>query len=148
MSLTREVDQAGTSARGAPGVALATTPGLTTAGREDHRCFLTAAPSYEPHGFEGFGSIGVGVEAGNLVAREAPDSGVITPDLLGAPRTTSELLRELKDPLSAVDRLLRLGSIRLPWSHPVKPECPEAVCSITAIAPLDTQQACDALKVG
>jgi len=54
----------------------------------------------------------------------------------------------VEDPLSAVDRLLRLGSIRLPWSHPVKPECPEAVCSITAIAPLDTQQACDALKVG
>src|SRR6266699_377336 len=57
MSLTKEVDQAGTSARGAPGVARATMPQTRAPARQDQRCPLTAAPSYEPHGFESLGAI-------------------------------------------------------------------------------------------
>jgi hypothetical protein len=56
----------------------------------------------------GFSTIGVGVETNELPFAEGPDSGVIALDLLGAPLTAPELVRELKNPVSEVDDLLCL----------------------------------------
>ena len=73
MSLTRQVDQAGTSA-----VALRESPAPPCrdpqpSNGQDQRCLLTATPSYEPHGFEGLLPVEEDSDAVDLAFDEVVD---------------------------------------------------------------------------
>src|SRR5437764_11793984 len=106
MSLTRTVDHAGTSARGAPGTAHAhhvDPPAATTATQS---CALTNAPSYESHGFNGFGAGGVLANTHDPIRVESEHDRVSGVHASAARLPAPMLMRHADDQISRVDQLL------------------------------------------
>src|SRR4051812_2415405 len=95
------------------------------------RRFLLGLPparlSPQPHGFEGLGPVGIGLEAGDLPVADRIDDGGRELDLLRAALQATGGALKQKYPLPTVDCLLDLRSVLRVRSQPVQPGLPEAI---------------------